>query len=250
VGWLWFLGTLVPVIGIVQVGLQSMAERYTYFPLVGIFIMVVWGGAELATRRPALRAPLAVAAALSLILCGVATRKTSEYWENSTTLFTHAVAVDPDSYYAQYMLGKALYDDGNFRDALLHYTAVRHLNPRFAEAAINMGIIHAKEGNPAEALNDFTAALSLKPRSPSVHYNLAVALQGMGRLEEAMAHYGEVVRLDPDNVGAQYNLGVVLMERKRWDQAIPHFDQVLRLRPNMEDAARNLRTCMQMRGSR
>jgi protein O-mannosyl-transferase len=249
VGWLWFLGTLVPVIGIVQVGLQSMADRYTYFPLVGIFVMGVWGAAELSGRRPQLRTPLAVAAALSLLLCSVVTWKNEGYWNNSTALFTHAIAVHPDSYYAQYMLGKALYDDGNFGEALVHYTTARQLNPRFADTYINMGIIQAKQGNQTGAIENFTTALSLKPGSPYVHYNLAAALQGQGRLEEAMKHYGEALRLDPENIGAHFNIGVAFMDLKGWDQAIIHFEQVLRLKPELEEARRNLQICVQQRGS-
>lgn len=250
VGWLWFLGTLVPVIGIVQVGLQSMADRYTYFPLIGIFILIVWGVADLAAHRPSWRMPLALAAAGLLTVYSVVTWSYVRCWENSTTLFTHAIAATSDNYYAHYMLGKALYEDNMIQEALAQYVIVRQLDPRFADAYINMGIIHAKQGNQAEAINDFTTALSLKPGSPSVHYNYAVALQNQGRLEEAMTHYREVLRLDPENFGAHYNLGVALMGLKRWDEAISHFNEAVRLKPELEDARQNLQICIQQKGNK
>jgi tetratricopeptide (TPR) repeat protein len=250
VGWFWFLGTLVPVIGLVQVGLQSMADRYTYFPLIGIFIMIVWVAADFAAQHPSWRIPLAVAAAGVIALCSAVTWKNEAYWKDSATLFTHAVAVTTDNYYAHYMLGKAFYEDGNFPDALAQYVAARQLNPRFAEAYINMGIIQAKQGNQAEALQNFTTALSLKPGSPTVHYNIAVALQAQRRLEEAIPHYREALRLDPDNVGAHYNLAVAFMDLGRWDEAIRHFTEAVRLKPELEDARLNLQMCLQRKGGR
>ena len=250
VGWLWFLGTLVPVIGIVQVGLQSMADRYTYFPLIGIFIMIVWGVADLTQHRPAWRIPLTVATAGILAVLSTVTWNYEHCWENSTKLFTHAVAATTNNYYAHYMLGKALYDDNNLPDALAQYLIVRQLNPRFADAYVNAGIIYAKQGNQSEAVYHFTTALSLKPGSPSVHYNMAVALQAQGRLEEAMAHYHEVLRLDPDHVGGHYNLGVALMDLKRWNEAIPHFSAAVRLNPGLEDANHNLQKCIRHNGGK
>jgi tetratricopeptide (TPR) repeat protein len=250
VGWLWFLVTLVPVIGIVQVGLQSMADRYTYFPLIGIFIMLVWGVSDLAAHRPSWRIPLAVAAAGLLTAYGTAAWRYVRCWENSTTLFTQAIAATSDNYYAQYMLGKALYEDARLDDALAHYVRARQLNPRFADVYVNMGIIYAKQGNLNDAIRNFTTALSLKPGSKYVQYNLAVALQAQGNVEEAMSHYSEVVRLDPENIGAHYNMGVVLMGLKRWDEAIGHFTEIVRLNPESEDARQNLQLCIRQKGNR
>jgi tetratricopeptide (TPR) repeat protein len=250
VGWLWFLVTLVPVIGIVQVGLQSMADRYTYFPLIGIFIMIVWGLSDLAAHRPSWRIPLAVAAAGLLTAYSTVAWRYVRCWENSTTLFTHAIAATSDNYYAQYMLGKALYEDTRLDDALVHYVRARQLNPRFADVYVNMGIIYAKQGNLNDAISNFTTALSLKPGSKYVHYNIAVALQAQGKVEEAMPHYSEVVRLDPENIGAHYNMGVALMGLKRWDEAIRHFTEIVRLKPESADARQNLQICIQQKGNR
>ena len=250
VGWFWFLVTLVPVIGIVQVGLQSMADRYTYFPLIGIFIMIVWGLSDLAEHRPSWRIPLAAAAVGLILVYSIVAWKYEQSWKNSTTLFTHAIEVTSDNYYAHYMLGNALYEDNLFQDALDHYTKVRQLNPRFADVYVNMGIIYAKQGMQSEAINNFTTALSLKPGSKYVHYNIAVALQAQGKAEEAMSHYSEVVRLDPENIGAHYNLGVVLMGLKRWDEAIRHFAEIVRLKPESVDARQNLQICIQQKGNK
>jgi protein O-mannosyl-transferase len=250
VGWLWFLGTLVPVIGIVQVGLQSMADRYTYIPLVGIFIIIVWGTADLAAHRPFLRIPLAVAAAGLLTAYSTVTWHYVRCWENSTTLFTQAIAATSDNYYAHYMLGKALYEDNNFPDALAQYDIARQLNPRFADAYINAGIILAKQGQATEALNNFMTALSLKPGSPYVHYNIAVALLNEGKAEEATTHLHEVLRLDPENVGAHYNLGVAMMQLQKWDEAISQFTETVRLKPELDDARQNLQICLQQKAGR
>jgi len=250
VGWLWFMGALVPVIGIVQVGLQSMADRYTYFPLIGIFIVVVWGVADLTERRPAWRIPLAVSTAGILAVLSTVTWSYERCWENSTTLFTHAIEVTSDNYYAHYMLGNAYYKDALFQDALTQFGRVLQLNPRFADASVNAGIIYAKQGNQAEAIKLFTTALTLKPGSYAVHYNLAVALQAQGKLEEAMIHYREVLRFDPENIGGHFNLGLALMDLKRCDEAIPHFSAAMRLKPGLEDARRYLQECQQQKGSR
>ena len=247
VGWLWFIGTLVPVIGIVQVGLQSMADRYSYFPLIGIFIALVWGGADLAAQRPAWRLPLILGSVAMLTACSALSRSYLRCWKNSNTLFSHAIAVTPDSYYAHYLLGKAFYEEHDFPDALSEYALVRRLNPRFAESYLNMGIIYAKQGNQAEAIGNFATALSLKPGSAEVHYNFAVALQSQGNLAGAIDHYREVLANDAENIGAHYNLGVALMGLKRWDEAMGEFSEILRLKPELEDARQNLQICLQQK---
>ena len=250
VGWLWFLGTLVPVIGIVQVGLQSIADRYTYFPLIGFFIMIVWGVADLTTHRPTWRIPQAMATVGMLAVLSTVTWSYERCWENSTTLFTHAIEVTSDNYYAHFMLGNAYYKDALFQDALTHYGIVLRLNPRFADAYVNAGIIHAKQGNQPEALKYFTTALALKPGSHSVHYNIAVALQAQGNVEEAVTHYREVLRLDPENIGGHYNMGLALMGLKRWDDAIPYFIEAIRLKPGLEEANQNLQECIRHKGGK
>ena len=250
VGWFWFLVTLVPVIGIVQVGLQSMADRYTYFPLIGIFIMIIWGLSDLAADRPSWRIPLAAAAVVAIGGYSAVTWRYERAWENSSTLFSHAIEATSDNYYAHYMLGNAFYKDNLIQDALEQYIRVRQLNPDFGDVLVNMGIIYAKQGNQVEAVNLFNSALSLKPGSKHVHYNLAVALQAQGKLEEAMTHYREVLRLDPENIGAHYNLGVTLMDLKRWDEAASHFSEAVRLDPELDDALRNLQICIRQKGNR
>jgi tetratricopeptide (TPR) repeat protein len=250
VGWLWFLGTLIPVIGIVQVGLQSMADRYTYFPLIGIFILIVWEGADLVAHLPSWRIPLILATVGSLTVCSAVTWSYVRVWKSSITLFTHAIEATSDNYYAHYMLGKTLYEENDFPKALAQYVIAYQLNPRFPDAYINMGIILAKQGNVTEAINNFMIALSLKPGSPYVHYNLAVALLTQGKPEEAMVHLREVLRLDPENIGAHYNLGVASMRLNRWDEAISHFTEVLRLKPELEDARQNLQICIQQKGNK
>jgi protein O-mannosyl-transferase len=248
VGWLWFLGTLVPVIGIIQVGMQSMTDRYTYFPLIGIFIMAVWGGADLARRWPSLRKPLVATAAGLLVASSVVTWRYEKYWKNSTSLFAHAVVVTDDNYYAHYLLGNAMLKDDLLQDALARYEEVRKINPKFADVFVNMGIIHARQGDLPQAVSHFTSALMLKPRYKDAHFNLAVALQDQGKFEEAMAQYLEVLRIDPFDVLSHNNLGVALMRVGRLDEAATHFREALKVNPDYEQARGNLQLCLQHSG--
>lgn len=250
VGWLWFLGTLIPVIGIVQVGLQAMADRYTYVPLVGIFVMAVWGGADLAVRWPSLRIPLVAGAAGLIFAYGTVARGYGRCWRDSATLFAHAVAVTSGNGYAEYLLGDALYRERRFPEALAHYAKALQLQPRLARAHVNMGVIFAEEGAVPEAVSHFVSALVLDPASKEAHYNLAVALQGEGKAEEAMAQYREVLRIDPADVMSRNNLGVALMRLGSCREATGQFTEALRIDPGFREARLNLRLCQEREGTR
>jgi hypothetical protein len=180
VGWLWFLGTLVPVIGLVQVGMQSMADRYTYVPLVGLFVVVAWGGAELvdADRRRAVAAALATA---TVVACAVLARRQVEVWRDGETLWRHAVAVDPDNPAARNFLGSQM--------CFLE---------RYDEAA-----------------RQFREMIRLTPDSATAHNNLAFALRARGDLEGAAAEYREALRLKPDLAEASDDLRSVLTQLGR-----------------------------------
>jgi Tfp pilus assembly protein PilF len=244
-GWLWFLGTLVPVIGLVQVGRQSMADRYNYLPSVGLFLMAVWGVGELAARRPRWQRPLAAAAICALAGYGATAWSYQQKWSDSVTLFSHAIAVTGENPYMHYLLGNAYLVEERYPEALAEYDLARRQEPQLADAWVNAGIIQAKTGNPEQAARDFARALALKPDSPALHYNLAVSLHKQGNYQEAVNHYRALLQLDPSNVRGQANLGSALLSLKRYDEAARHFDEALRLDPGLEEARSGLAECRQ-----
>src|SRR5437660_12724311 len=161
VGWLWYVVTLLPVIGLVQVGDLAMADRYTYVPLIGPFIMLAWSAAEIVRRRPAWRSTVAASAGVLLAGCAVATGLQLRYWRSSMTLFEHAVEVIPDNYVAHLSLGNALAEQGRLDDAIAHYSAALRVKPDLATAHGNLGVILARQGTPEEAGAQYAAALPL-----------------------------------------------------------------------------------------
>ncbi|HKI68751.1 MAG TPA: tetratricopeptide repeat protein, partial [Verrucomicrobiae bacterium] len=161
VGWLWYLGTLVPVIGLVQVGTQAMADRYTYLPLVGIFIALAFGAKELIRRFQLGIVPPAVAAGLILAGCLAVTEVQLSYWRDSKSLFAHAVAVTKDNVVAQINLGGVLEQEGNYDAALTHYLKAKEISPNRADVHNNLGNLYADMGKTNEALAEYTQAVQL-----------------------------------------------------------------------------------------
>ncbi len=249
VGWLWYVVTLLPVIGLVQVGDLAMADRYTYVPLIGPFIMLAWSAAELARRRPAWRSMLAASAGVLLAGCAVATGLQLRYWRSSMTLFEHAVEVIPDSYVAQLSLGNALAEQGRLDDAIAHYSAALRVKPDLAKAHGNLGVILARQGKLEEAVAHYAEALRLNPDLPETHNNLGAALAERGRIEEAIAHYDRALRLRPDYPDAHTNLGMALEAQGKIDLAIAHYAEALRLDPDHPGARLNLNRALAARGT-
>jgi hypothetical protein len=185
VGWLWYLGTLVPVIGIVQAGVQAMADRFTYVPLIGIFVIVVWGAVDLATRW---RVPPAVPralAAVALVASGVLSHRQAATWRNDRALLQHALAVTDGNYVALNMLGAAFDRDGRWEEARRYFEAAVAVRPRFHEAHFNLGLVLASMGLPAEAIPRFRAVLALRPDDAAAEFNLAMMLDETGARDEA-----------------------------------------------------------------
>jgi Flp pilus assembly protein TadD len=240
VGWLWYLVTLLPVLGLVQVGDQAMADRYTYVPLIGPFIMLAWSAAEIARRWPAWRAVLAASVCVLLAGCAAATALQLRYWRSSMTLFEHAVEVIPDNYVAHFSLGNALAEQGRLDEALVHYYAALRVKPDLAKAHGNVGVILARQGKLAEAVAHYAEALRLNPDLPEAHNNLGAALADQGRIEEAIAHYERALRLRPDYADAHTNLGMALAAQGKIDLAIAHYSEALRLDPGHPGARYNL----------
>ncbi len=235
-GWLWYLGTLVPVIGIVQVGLQSSADRYTYVPLVGIFVIVAWGVPELAARwRLAARA-IPVAAAVAVGACAVAARVQVGYWRDGFTLWDHALAVDPGNYYAHTGVAIAAADAGRAEEASRHFAEAIRIAPDYAEAYHGWGLLLAHQGRLDEAITRYDAAVRLKPDFVAAQNNLGAALASAGRFADAASHYREALRLVPDDPTVRANLGQALARQGRLDEAVAELDRALRLDPRMAAA--------------
>jgi tetratricopeptide (TPR) repeat protein len=202
VGWFWYLGMLVPVIGLVQVGDQAMADRYTYLPEIGLGIALAWGVKQLTQSWPHCQRVRPMAAALAIaILAACAWRQTS-YWHDGETLWTRVLDCTAGNASGHYNLGVALMERGRTDEALRHFQEALNIQPRSADALNNMGILLAERGRLDEAIACFRKALRCKPGDADAHDNLAIALRLQGKTAEAVSHWREVVRLQPDNLGA------------------------------------------------
>jgi protein O-mannosyl-transferase len=250
VGWLWYLGTLVPVIGLVQVGAQARADRYTYLPMVGLSIMLAWGLPEILKRKVAISG--AIVASLA---CAVLCEGQIQYWRNSETLFRHALDVTSGNYLAHHNLGVALADEGRFPEAIKQYQAALQIEPNAANVQTDYGNALSKSGRIPEAITHYRAALRVLPDSPIIHNDLANALTATpGSMPQAIAEYQTALHLKPDYKEArinlaqaqsnsaemQYNMGVDLARSGKPEAAIPHFEEALRLKPDYVDAHNNL----------
>src|SRR5665213_3466756 len=240
VGWLWFLGTLVPTIGIVQVGAQSIADRYTYIPSIGFFIVVVWGASDLANRWPAKRKFLPFAGAVALIGCIGATSVQITYWHDSETLFLHAIGVTTDNYVAENCLGKAFENDGQNERARALYTDAVKIEPRYPLAQFNLALCLLSFGETNEALDHLRAAARLEPHDPDIQYDLGLYFSQHGSPDDAVHTFEAALADRPDFPQAQTALGTVLTKQKKFVQAVSHFAATVRLKPDDADARFNL----------
>jgi tetratricopeptide (TPR) repeat protein len=206
-GWFWYLGTLVPVIGLMQVGGQSRADRYTYIPMVGLLWILGWGAADVIKNWPRAKPVIAAAAVVSCAACMALSWRQAGYWQNGVTLFRHAVDVTGDNYWARYNLGDALYvqanslmNSGHGSEAIDRFEEALRARPNYAEADNNLGILLAKTpGRTAEAIAHFEAALRLDPKLVEAHRNLGMLLSSVpGRVSDAIAHLEAAERLQPD----------------------------------------------------
>ena len=240
VGWFWYLGTLVPVIGLVQVGSQPMADRYTYVPLIGLFIMVAWGVPDLLARWPLRSIALPAAAALVISACAITAWGQVQYWENSTALWAHALEVTTGNYLAHNNLGNDLAKQGRFDEAMAHYSEALRIKPDYAFAHNNLGHALANQGRVSEAIAHYSEALRIEPGYADAHNNLGIVLADQGKLDEAIAHYSEALRIKPDFADAHNNLGIALAKHGKADEAIHEFLEALRIKPDYPEAHNNL----------
>jgi len=231
VGWFWYLGTLVPVIGLVQVGSQSMADRYTYVPLIGIFIIIAWGASDILTRWQYRRAFLAISAGCILSVLTIVTWMQLQYWQNSISLFEHTINVTTDNFTMHCCMGTALAEQGKIDEAVVHYTEALKIKPDYAEAHYGRGVVLQEQDKIDEAISHYTEALKIKPDYADVHYNLGIALVRQGRVDEAISHYSEAMRINPGDDDARSRLQMIQTILKETDKDIKRLKKLLEINP-------------------
>jgi tetratricopeptide (TPR) repeat protein len=274
VGWAWFLITLLPVIGLVQVGSQSMADRYTYIPLIGVFIAGVWGVSDLLAGWDRRKAILATAGGAVVLACAGATWTQLGYWKDEVVLYRHtletttgnyvllnnlgcllvergdrkgavrsfeeALRVWPKSSAAESNLGDVLADLGRFPEAVAHLERALVLDPRNARAEMNLARAVGSLGEVEEAIRHYERALTLDPRLAKAYYNVGYLLVQLGRVDEGWRHYTDGLRLDPASASTHNKIGLAFAERGLLEQAAYCFRQALAVDPGFEDAQFNL----------
>ena len=248
VGWLWYLGMLVPVIGLVQVGAQSMADRYTYVPLIGLFIIVAWGFTDLLANWQYRRIGLPAAAALIVGACVVTARAQVAYWANTFALWSHAVEVTSDNYRAHAKLGNLLSQRGDSAGAIIHYSEALRINPKFLDMRNNLANALARQGKVNEAMEQYTQALRIVPEYASAHNGLGALLADQGRVAEAIDHYRQALQTDPNFAQARNNLAAALAGEGKVDEAIQQLTAAVRVEPNSTEFHYNLGLLLKTKG--
>jgi tetratricopeptide (TPR) repeat protein len=283
VGWFWFLGTLVPVIGLVQVGGQIMADRYFYIPSIGLFIALVFGFTDIAKSwriAPSLSAGIAGGV---LLILATLTNAQIQRWRDSFTLFEHTLAVTPPNLHIEHNLGLAIGGSGRYDEAAAHFEKTLQIDPNFYEGLVGMGVTRELQGRLPEAIDYFQAAIRSQPDAPTAHVQLghalwkqnrdqaaleemfrasqlapkdadiradfALALELVGRIPEAVEQFHEALRMNPYDAEAHANLGLALLASGKPRESIPEFERALRLKPELTGAADNLRRAQAQLGS-
>lgn len=240
VGWLWYLGTLVPVIGLVQVGNQALADRYTYIPLIGLFIIVAWGAPELLAKWRYQRIGLGLSAAIVVTAMIVCTRLQVSHWQNDITLFGHVVKVTENNFIIHHIYGDMLFRKNRFDEAIIQFSEALRINPNDYEAHNGMGKALLKQGKTEKAVAHLAEALRLKPDDPRTIHSWGLALMAQGNLDEAIVYFNKVLRTEnwPD---VYCNLGLVYTQRRKYDLAIQNYNEALRIDPDFVPAHEGLK---------
>jgi protein O-mannosyl-transferase len=238
-GWCWYLGSLLPVIGIVQVGSQAMADRYTYVPLIGPFVALVWGVADALARARQRRLVAGALAAAAAVLLTAATIHQVGFWKDAETLHRRSLAVTDRNWQAWLGLADALSDQGRLDEALDAGEQALRILPRLPQGWDSLGVTHGRRGNHAVAIRHFREALRLDPGLASAWYNLGTAYGSLGQHGEAASCFREAVRLRPDDPRAWANLGIASLALGDRAGAMESYQQLLRLEPRRAEDLRN-----------
>jgi protein O-mannosyl-transferase len=241
VGWLWYLGMLLPVIGLIQAGEQMMADRFTYLPLTGVCVMISWGVPEFLSKWPYRRFWLALGGGIFTLAITAATWIQVSYWRDSETLFTHALEVTENNYLAHNNLGYALRVKGNESTAVFHFSEALRIKPDFEEANNNLANYYSKKGRYDEAVKHYFKALAVKPENAKTRYNLGIVYLQKRMFNEAIQQFSEAIRLSPGFAGAYNNLGSAYYSLGNYQKSIDCYLEALRINPNYAIAKKNLR---------
>jgi len=281
-GWLWYLGMLVPVIGLVQVGAQARADRYMYLPLIGPSLALAWASIELTGESLIRRRLCGMAWLLVLVALTAMASQQASYWRDSETLWTHALTatsrnwqahnslgtalaargqldeaiahfqkaleIQPDDAETHYNLGKALAGRGQVEGTIAHYRKALEIRPDFAEAHNNLGNVLVAHGQFNEATTHYQKALEINPDYVEANYNLGIALAGRGQIEGAIAHYQKALEINPDDADTHNALALALASRGQVDEAIAHFHMALKIQADSPNAHNNLALALVRRG--
>ncbi|HEY5911816.1 MAG TPA: tetratricopeptide repeat protein [Verrucomicrobiae bacterium] len=251
VGWFWFIGTLVPVIGLVRAGEQSMADRYSYIPSIGLVCALVWSAASLlrpVMLRAATTVGVGVAVAAAAIGCALLTRHQVGYWKNDEALFQHALRVTTGNYLAHVNLGSVRDGQGRFDEAAAQFEEALRIRPGYAKALSNLGVVLVQKDRVDEGIARLRQAIVADPHYADAHNSLGIALERKGLADEALKEYAQAVRDRPEFPDAHYNLGVALMRTGRFAEAAKEFQATIEQQPESADAHNNLGVALQRMG--
>ena len=250
VGWLWYLGTLVPVIGLVQVGSQAMADRYTYVPLIGLFIALAWAIPDLFeswNKRPQIA--LSVVAAVIILVLATCAWRQAGYWRDNMTLLARTLQVTKNNYFIENNLGVVLEERGKVKEAVAHYTRAIRINPRYADPRVNLANILSNQGKVDEAITGYKRAIRLNPYEARAYNNLGAVLEQRGEVEAAIEYYSKAAEVQPDLAAAHANLGHAYLEVGRTDEAIEEYVEAARLDPLSAETHHSLGLALAQAGS-
>ena len=240
VGWFWYIGTLVPVIGLVQVGVLGYADRYTYIPLIGLFMMIAWQVPEMTQSWRHKNIALSVSVAGILSALWILTSFQIRNWENSITLFKHAIKSTSGNFVAHNNLGFSLAQKGNYNEAIVQYRKSIQIFPGFDYPYSNLGIISYKQGDIKEAIFHYQNAVAYNPNSAPAHYMLANLYFELKQIDTAIINYAKALKLRPDYVEAMTNLGIALALIGKSDESLALFKEAIRINPDYTDARINM----------
>jgi protein O-mannosyl-transferase len=247
-GWLWYVGTLVPMIGLIQAGAQAMANRYMYISILGLLIIIAWSAKDLIANRPRLKIISAVLAVAVLSSAIILTRMQVKHWQNSMTLFEYTLKVTKNNAVAENSYGCALFEAGRVNEAAQHLSNAVRIGPVFSDARCNLGQVFLKQGKLNEAIACFNELIKQKRDSAQVYYHLAVALSMQNKYDDAIKYFAKALTMKPEYPNAHRKMGAALLAKGKADEAILHLNKALQTSNNQAEVYANLGTAYNQLG--